>query len=67
MVVYNLVRYASLRGRLLVDPHILKDESNAPNLVMDNPLSQNPGKPKHILSPRSCTLLVDKSISDYNL
>ncbi|ESW26714.1 hypothetical protein PHAVU_003G141700 [Phaseolus vulgaris] len=35
-------RYASLRGRHLVDPHIVKDESNAPNLVMDNPLSQNP-------------------------
>ncbi|XVF47628.1 hypothetical protein PTKIN_Ptkin03bG0125000 [Pterospermum kingtungense] len=36
-------RYAGLRRRLLVDPHIPKDEgSNSPNLVMDNPLSQNP-------------------------
>lgn len=35
-------RYAGLRRRLLVDPHIPKDERNAPNLVMDNPLSQNP-------------------------
>lgn len=45
-------RYASLRGRLLVDPHILKDGSgtSSPNLVMDNPLSQNPGKSKHIFS-----------------
>ncbi|XP_014510129.1 uncharacterized protein LOC106769149 [Vigna radiata var. radiata] len=35
-------RYACLRGRLLVDPHAVKDESSLPNLVMDNPLSQNP-------------------------
>ncbi|PNY06979.1 TBC1 domain family member [Trifolium pratense] len=36
-------RYASLRGQLLVDPHITKDGSSSPpNLVMDNPLSQNP-------------------------
>ncbi|KAL2960819.1 hypothetical protein AAZX31_17G057700 [Glycine max] len=35
-------RYASLRGRLLVDPHMPKDGSSSPNLVMDNPLSQNP-------------------------
>ncbi|XP_059460073.1 uncharacterized protein LOC132189370 [Corylus avellana] len=35
-------RYAGLRRRLLVDPHIPKDGSNSPNLVMDNPLSQNP-------------------------
>ncbi|KAL6977855.1 hypothetical protein U1Q18_026638 [Sarracenia purpurea var. burkii] len=35
-------RYAGLRRHLLVDPHILKDGSNAPALVMDNPLSQNP-------------------------
>ncbi|KAK7329747.1 hypothetical protein VNO77_23924 [Canavalia gladiata] len=35
-------RYASLRGRLLVDPHILKDGNNSPDPVMDNPLSQNP-------------------------
>ncbi|OUZ99226.1 Rab-GTPase-TBC domain [Macleaya cordata] len=34
-------RYASLRRRLLVDP-LPKDGSNSPNLVMDNPLSQNP-------------------------
>ncbi|KAK7291867.1 hypothetical protein RIF29_07363 [Crotalaria pallida] len=35
-------RYASLRGRLLVDPHVSKDGISSPNLVMDNPLSQNP-------------------------
>ncbi|KAE9609872.1 hypothetical protein Lal_00006856 [Lupinus albus] len=37
-------RYASLRGHLLVDPHISKDGSRSPspNLIIDNPLSQNP-------------------------
>ncbi|KAK8520503.1 hypothetical protein V6N13_031051 [Hibiscus sabdariffa] len=36
-------RYAGLRRQLLVDPHVPKDgTSNSPNLVMDNPLSQNP-------------------------
>ncbi|KAL7193947.1 hypothetical protein ACSBR2_025563 [Camellia fascicularis] len=35
-------RYAGLRRRLLVEPHIPKDGSNSPDLVMDNPLSQNP-------------------------
>ncbi|KAM3712405.1 hypothetical protein ACB098_01G180600 [Castanea mollissima] len=35
-------RYAGMRRRLLVDPHIPKDGSNSPNLVMDNPLSLNP-------------------------
>ncbi|KAJ8767419.1 hypothetical protein K2173_017463 [Erythroxylum novogranatense] len=35
-------RYAALRRRLLVDPQIKKDESNSPDLVLDNPLSQNP-------------------------
>ncbi|KAK6944603.1 Rab-GTPase-TBC domain [Dillenia turbinata] len=35
-------RYASLRRRLLVDPHLFKDGNNSPNLVVDNPLSQNP-------------------------
>ncbi|PIA43794.1 hypothetical protein AQUCO_01800086v1 [Aquilegia coerulea] len=35
-------RYAGFRRRLLVDPHFLKDGNNSPNLVMDNPLSQNP-------------------------
>ncbi|GAV81470.1 RabGAP-TBC domain-containing protein [Cephalotus follicularis] len=35
-------RYASLRRRLLIDPHLTKDGSNSPALVMDNPLSQNP-------------------------
>lgn len=38
------VRYAGLRRRLLVDPHVSKDGSNSPDLVIDNPLSQNPGK-----------------------
>ncbi|CAI0555886.1 unnamed protein product [Linum tenue] len=35
-------RYASLRRKLLVDPHMPKDGSNSPNVVIDNPLSQNP-------------------------
>ncbi|KAK9097511.1 hypothetical protein Sjap_023008 [Stephania japonica] len=37
-------RYASLRRRLLVDPHLTRDGSgsSSPDLVMDNPLSQNP-------------------------
>ncbi|KAL3534876.1 hypothetical protein ACH5RR_003337 [Cinchona calisaya] len=35
-------RYATLRKQLLVDPHLPKDGSSFPDLVMDNPLSQNP-------------------------
>ncbi|KAL6565138.1 hypothetical protein OROMI_016588 [Orobanche minor] len=35
-------RYAALRRQLLVDPHVLKDGSRSPDLVMDNPLSQSP-------------------------
>ncbi|EYU18222.1 hypothetical protein ABFS82_10G070600 [Erythranthe guttata] len=35
-------RYAALRRRLLVDPHVPKDGNTSPDLVMDNPLSQNP-------------------------
>ncbi|KAI9112482.1 hypothetical protein K1719_016405 [Acacia pycnantha] len=35
-------RYASLRRSLLVDPHAPKDGGSSPNLVIDNPLSQNP-------------------------
>ncbi|KAL8158745.1 hypothetical protein V2J09_000282 [Rumex salicifolius] len=35
-------RYAALRRRLLVDPHILKDGSSSHDLAMDNPLSENP-------------------------
>lgn len=34
--------YAALRRRLLIDPLIPKDGSNFPDLVMDNPLSQDP-------------------------
>ncbi|KAL6580139.1 hypothetical protein OROMI_008163 [Orobanche minor] len=34
--------YAALRRQLLVDPHVLKDGSRSPDLVMDNPLSQSP-------------------------
>ncbi|KAL4590063.1 hypothetical protein LXL04_002982 [Taraxacum kok-saghyz] len=36
-------RYAALKRRLLINPHISKDETNFRDLVMDNPLSQNPG------------------------
>ncbi|XP_075512918.1 uncharacterized protein LOC142548464 [Primulina tabacum] len=35
-------RYASLRRKLLVDPHVVKDGGISPDLAMDNPLSQNP-------------------------
>ncbi|KAL8129642.1 hypothetical protein V2J09_018797 [Rumex salicifolius] len=36
-------RYAILRRRLLIDPHIRsKDGSSSANRVMDNPLSENP-------------------------
>lgn len=35
-------RYAALRRQLLVDPHLPKDGSSSPDLVIDNPLSQNP-------------------------
>ncbi|CAI9766442.1 unnamed protein product [Fraxinus pennsylvanica] len=35
-------RYAALRRQLLVNPHVPKDGSNSPDLVMDNPLSQSP-------------------------
>uniref|UniRef100_A0A0D9WSW0 Rab-GAP TBC domain-containing protein n=1 Tax=Leersia perrieri TaxID=77586 RepID=A0A0D9WSW0_9ORYZ len=35
-------RYANLRRRLLIDPHLSKDEENTPDLVVENPLSQNP-------------------------
>ena len=37
------VSYARLRRRLLIDPHILKEESCSSDVVVDNPLSQNPG------------------------
>ncbi|KAG6474131.1 hypothetical protein ZIOFF_068055 [Zingiber officinale] len=36
-------RYANLRRRLIVDPHLSKDDINS-DLVKDNPLSQSPGK-----------------------
>nr|CAD1832017.1 unnamed protein product [Ananas comosus var. bracteatus] len=35
-------RYASLRRQLLIDPHLLKDESKPPDPIVENPLSQNP-------------------------
>ncbi|KAL3642819.1 hypothetical protein CASFOL_013634 [Castilleja foliolosa] len=35
-------RYAALRRQLLVDPHVPKDGSSSPDLVIDNPLSQSP-------------------------
>ncbi|KAK1349789.1 Rab-GAP TBC domain-containing protein [Heracleum sosnowskyi] len=34
--------YAALRRCLLIDPLIPKDGTNSPDLVIDNPLSQNP-------------------------
>lgn len=44
MVHVFLHRYASLRRQLLIDPHVPKDGSNSPDPVIDNPLSQNPGR-----------------------
>ncbi|XP_021724999.1 uncharacterized protein LOC110692303 [Chenopodium quinoa] len=35
-------RYAALRRCLLVDPHVTKFSDNSSDLVVDNPLSQNP-------------------------
>ncbi|XP_008798103.2 TBC1 domain family member 5-like [Phoenix dactylifera] len=35
-------RYASLRRRLLIDPHLPKDGNRSPDIAMDNPLSQDP-------------------------
>ncbi|XP_010433045.1 PREDICTED: TBC1 domain family member 5 homolog A-like [Camelina sativa] len=35
-------RYAALRRRLLIDPHLSKHVRNSPDLSIDNPLSQNP-------------------------
>ncbi|ESQ54235.1 hypothetical protein EUTSA_v10024395mg [Eutrema salsugineum] len=35
-------RYAALRRRILIDPHLSKDLRNSPDLSIDNPLSQNP-------------------------
>lgn len=35
-------RYAALRRRLLVDPHLTKFRDDSRDLVVDNPLSQNP-------------------------
>lgn len=48
-------RYAALRRQLLVDPHVSKDGSNSPDLVMDNPLSQNPGGLLYAFSSGSST------------
>lgn len=36
-------RYAGFRRHLLIDPHVSKEVDQAPDLVMENPLSQNPG------------------------
>lgn len=33
-----------MRRHLLIDPHVPKDGSNSPDPVIDNPLSQNPGR-----------------------
>ncbi|KAG8651771.1 hypothetical protein MANES_06G020300v8 [Manihot esculenta] len=51
-------RYARLRRRLLVDPHLPKDGSNSPNPAIDNPLSQNPGM-HELLAPLLYVLHVD--------
>jgi hypothetical protein len=41
--MFVFARYAGLRRRLLVDPHMSKEGSSSPDPVIDNPLSQNPG------------------------
>lgn len=33
-----------MRKQHLVDPHVSKDGSSSPDPVIDNPLSQNPGR-----------------------
>lgn len=37
-------RYAELRRRLLVDPHVVDELHKPHHSSMDNPLSQDPGK-----------------------
>ncbi|XP_052490486.1 uncharacterized protein LOC105790885 isoform X1 [Gossypium raimondii] len=56
-------RYAGLRRWLLVDPHVPKDgRSKSPDLVMDNPLSQNP-VPQ--IGGKSLCLLFDPILVDW--
>lgn len=57
------VRYAGLRRRLLVDPHISKDGSSSPDLVIDNPLSQNPGNHLALYLSLFKDLIVTMSLS----
>jgi len=59
---FFLVRYASLRRRLLVEPHVPKNGTNSANLVIDNPLSLNPGTSKFFVLYFS-TLLGVKSLT----
>ncbi|KAL6580998.1 hypothetical protein OROMI_006921 [Orobanche minor] len=47
--------YAALRRQLLVDPHVLKDGSRSPDLVMDNPLSQSPSANEGIYAGSDCS------------
>ncbi|KAE9604727.1 putative Rab-GTPase-TBC domain-containing protein [Lupinus albus] len=58
-------RYARLRRRLLVEPHITKDGScSPPDLVMDNPLSQNPDSTwSHFFRNAELERMVDQDLS----
>ncbi|CAL0304757.1 unnamed protein product [Lupinus luteus] len=58
-------RYARLRKRLLVEPHITKDGSRSPpDLVMDNPLSQNPDSTwSHFFRSAELERMVDQDLS----
>jgi hypothetical protein len=44
ILIVDCCRYANLRRRLLIDPHLSKDEEGAPDLIVENPLSQSPGR-----------------------
>ena len=50
-------RYANLRRRLLIDPHLSKDEEGAPELIVQNPLPQI----------RRQTLVLDHCLPDLSL
>ncbi|KAH9624498.1 hypothetical protein KSS87_002428 [Heliosperma pusillum] len=57
-------RYATLRRRLLTDPHITKFGNDSPDLVTDNPLSQNPDSTwSRFFQNAELEKMVDKDLS----
>ena len=38
ILIVDCCRYANLRRRLLIDPHLSKDEEGAADLIVENPL-----------------------------